>query len=131
MNGSECQSELKARMSSTFFSIMSDALEEHDGKISRGGRNITNMQFADDFDALAEEEQDSAGSPSRESRQNLHKDKMEICAKKTNLMTNSNNGIQREIKVKGQKLDSVTSFKYLGANVSDDDFKPEMVHFFY
>ena len=36
--------------------IMSDALEEHDGKVSIGGRNITNLRFADDVDALAEEE---------------------------------------------------------------------------
>ena len=35
--------------------IMSDALEEHDGKFSIGGRNITNLRFADDIDALAEE----------------------------------------------------------------------------
>ena len=38
-------------------------------------------------------------------------------------MTNSTNGIQREIKVKGQKLDTVTSFKYLGAIDSDDGSK--------
>ena len=44
---------------------------------------------------------------------------------KTKLMTNSANGIQREIKVKGQKLGTVTSFKYLGAVVSDDHCKPE------
>ena len=37
--------------------IMSDALEEHDGKFSIGGRNITSLQFADDIDALAEEQQ--------------------------------------------------------------------------
>ena len=35
-----------------------DALEEHDGKVSIGGRNITNLRFADDIDALAEEEQE-------------------------------------------------------------------------
>ena len=40
-------------------------------------------------------------------------------------MTNSANGIHREIKVKGQKLGTVTSFKYLGAVVSDDGSKPE------
>ena len=34
--------------------IMSDTLEEHDGKVSIGGRNITNLRFADDIDALAE-----------------------------------------------------------------------------
>ena len=49
---------------------------------------------------------------------------MEISAEKTKLMTNSANGIQREIKVKGQKLGTVTSFKYLGAVVSDDGSKP-------
>ena len=38
--------------------IMSDALEEHDGKVSIGGRNITNLRFADDIVALAEEEQE-------------------------------------------------------------------------
>ena len=52
---------------------------------------------------------------------------MEISGEKTKLMTNSANGIQREIKVKGQKLGTVTSFKYLGAVVSDDVFKPEIL----
>ena len=42
-------------------------------------------------------------------------------------MTNSANDIQREIKVKGQKLATVTSFKYLGAVVSDDGSKPEVL----
>ena len=52
---------------------------------------------------------------------------MEISAEKTKLMTNSAYGIQREIKVKGQKLGTVTSFKYLGAVVSDDGSKPEIL----
>ena len=55
---------------------------------------------------------------------------MEISAEKTRLMTNSANGIQREIKVKGQKLETletVTSFKHLGAIVSDDGSKPEVL----
>ena len=38
--------------------IMTDALEEHEGKVSIGGRNITNLQFANDKDALAKEEQE-------------------------------------------------------------------------
>ena len=37
---------------------MSDTLEEHDVKVRIGGRNITNLRFADDIDALAEEEQE-------------------------------------------------------------------------
>ena len=36
---------------------MSDALEEHEGKVSIGGRTITNLRFADDIAALVEEEQ--------------------------------------------------------------------------
>ena len=39
---------------------------------------------------------------------------MEISAKKTKLMTNNTSGINTEIKVNGQKLETVTSFKYLG-----------------
>ena len=38
--------------------IMSDALEEHDGQVSLGGRTITNLRFAGDTDVLAEEEQE-------------------------------------------------------------------------
>ena len=37
---------------------MSDTLEEHDGKVSIGGRTITNLRFANDSDALAEEEEE-------------------------------------------------------------------------
>ena len=106
--------------------IISDALEEHDGKVSIDGRNITNLRFADDIDALAEEGQELEAlveSPDKI----CTRYKMEISAEKTKLMTNSANGIQREIKVKGQKLDIVTSFKYLGAVVSDDGPKPEIV----
>ena len=36
---------------------MCDALEEHDGKISKD-RNITIMRFVDDINALGEEEQE-------------------------------------------------------------------------
>ena len=37
---------------------MSDALEEHDGKASIGGRNNTNLLFATDIGTLAEKEQE-------------------------------------------------------------------------
>ena len=118
-------------MSPTFFNIfleriMSNALEEHDGKVSIGGRNITNLRFADDTDALAEEEQELEALVESLDK-TCTRYKMEISAEKTKLMANSANGIQREIKVKGQKLGTVTSFKYLGAVVSDDDSKPEVL----
>ena len=105
---------------------MSDALEEHDGKISIGGRNITNLRFADDTDALVEEEQKLEALVESLDK-TCTRYKMELSAEKTKLMTNSASGIQREIKVKGQKLGTVTSFKYLGAVVSDDGAKPEVL----
>ena len=105
---------------------MSDALEEHDEKVSIGGRNITNLRFADDIDALAEEEHELEALVESLDK-TCTRYKMEISAEKTKVMTNSANGIQREIKVKGQKLDTVTSFKYLGAVVSDDGSKPEVL----
>ena len=42
-------------------------------------------------------------------------------------MTNSADGVQRGIKVKGQKLGTVTSFRYLGAVVSDDGSKSDVL----
>ena len=106
--------------------IMSDALEEHDGKVSAGGRNIFNLRFADDIDALAEEEQKLEALVECLDT-TCTRYKMEISSEKTKLMTNSANGIQREIKVKRQKLGTVTSFKYLGAVVLDDCSKPEVL----
>ena len=41
-------------------------------------------------------------------------------------MTNSANGIQGGIKVKRQKLKTVTSFKYFGVIASDEGSKPEV-----
>ena len=52
---------------------------------------------------------------------------MAISAEKTKLMINIANGIQRDIKVKEQWLGTVTSFKYLGAVVSDDGSKLEIL----
>ena len=91
---------------------MSDALKEHDRKVNIGGRNITNLQFADDTDALAEE-----GQEVEVLNESLYKTctryRMEIGAEKTKLMTNSSNSIHTEIKVTGKKLGTVTSSSYL------------------
>ena len=35
---------------------MTDALEDHEGTVSIGGRTITNLLFADDSDGIAGEE---------------------------------------------------------------------------
>ena len=49
---------------------------------------------------------------------------MEISAKKTKLVINNSSGINTEIKVNGQKLETVTSFKYLGSVITDEGSKP-------
>ena len=104
-------------MSPTLFDIfleriMSDALEEHDGKVSIDGRNITNLR---ELEALVESLDLTCT-----------RYKMEISAEKTKLMTDSAGDIQWEIQ-KGQKLGAVTSFKYLGVVVSDDGSKQEVL----
>ena len=109
----------------------SDTLEEQDRKVSiggggGGGRNITNMRFADDIDSQAEKEQELEALVESLDK-TCTRYKMEINDEKAKLMTNSANGNQREIKVKGQKLSTVTSFKYLGAVGSDDGSKPEIL----
>ena len=38
--------------------IMTDALENHEGTVSIGGRTITNLRFADDTDGLAGEKEE-------------------------------------------------------------------------
>ena len=49
-------------LSTTLFNIfleriMTDALEDHEGTVSIGGRTITNLLFADDIDGLAGDEE--------------------------------------------------------------------------
>ena len=124
---------------------MTDALEDHEGTVSTGSRTITNLRFADDIDGLAGEEEELANLVERLDRASTAYS-MEISAKKTKLMTNNTSGINtenersklvsqlvgilsqvREIKVNGQKLETVTSFKYLGSVKSDEGSKPEIL----
>ena len=43
------------------------------------------------------------------------------------MMTNNPNGFQREIKIKGQRIEEVENFKYLRAIISNDGSKPEIL----
>ena len=52
---------------------------------------------------------------------------MEISAEKTKLMTNNTIGVNTEIKVNGQKLETVTRFKYLGSVITDEGSKSELL----
>ena len=103
---------------------MTDALEDHEVTVSIGGRTITNLRFADDIDGLAGEEEELANvAESLDKAFTAYG--MEISAEKTKLMTNNTSGINTDIKVNGQKLETVTSFKYLGSVITDEGSKPE------
>ena len=52
---------------------------------------------------------------------------MEVSAEKTKMMTNNTSGTNTEIKVNGQKLETNTSFRYLGSVITDEGSKPELL----
>ena len=52
---------------------------------------------------------------------------MEMSTEKTKLMTNNASGSNTEIKVNGQNLETVTSFKYLGSVITDEGSKLEIL----
>ena len=105
--------------------IMTDALEDHEGTVSIGGRTIANLRFADDIDGLAGEEEELAKLVARLDKASTAYG-MEISAEKTKLMTNNISGINTEIKVNGQQRETVTSSKYLGSVTTDEGSKPEI-----
>ena len=93
--------------------------------VSIGGRKISNLRFADAIDGLAGSELELASLV-----QHLDKTStaygMRICAEKTKLMINNTNGISSNIRVNGEKLETVQSFRYLGAIVTDEESVPEI-----
>ena len=87
---------------------MTDALEDDEGTVSIGGRATTNLRFADGIDGLAGEEELAKLVERLDEASTSYG--MEISAVKTKLMTHNTSGINTEIKVNGQKLETVTSF---------------------
>ena len=117
-------------LSSTLFNlflerIMTDALEDHEGTVSTGGRTITNLHFADNTDGLAGKEEELAkliGCFDKVSVVYFSEfSAEEFSAEKIKLMTNNTSGISKEIKVNEQKLEAVTSFKHLGSVITNED----------
>ena len=105
---------------------MTDTLEDHEGTVSIGGRTITNLRFADDIDGLAGEEEELSNLVERLDKASKAYG-VEISAEKTKLMTNNTSGINTEIKVNGERLETVTSFKYLCSVIADEGSKPEIL----
>ena len=106
--------------------IMADALEDHEGTISIGGRTVTNLRFADDIDGLAGQKQELVKLVNcLEVASTAYG--MQISAERNQLMTNNTNGISTDITIDNKKLETVRSFKYLGAIVSDEGSKSEVL----
>ena len=105
---------------------MTDALEDHQGTVSIGGRTITNLRFDDDSDGLAGKEEELASLVDRLDKTSAAFG-IENSAEKTKLMTNNVNGISIDIRITGEKLDEVDSFKYLGTVITDQGSKPEVL----
>ena len=119
-------------LSSTFFNIfleriICEALDDHEGSVSIGGRLITNFRFADDIVVNAEKEEEAGVLVDRLDTTTTTRYKMEIGPDKTKVMTNNPNDFQREIKIKGQRLEEVENFKFLGAIISNEVSKPEIL----
>ena len=98
---------------------MCEALDDHEGSVSIGGRLITNFRCVD-----GEEEADVLVDRLDTATTRY---KMEIGPVKTKVMTNNPNSFQREIKIKGQRLEEVKKFKDLGAIISNEGSKPEIL----
>ena len=105
---------------------MNDALGNYEGTVSIGGRRISNLRFADDIDGLAGKEEELVRLVERLDNTSTTYG-MEISAEKTKLMTNNGNGINTDIKINDQQLETVHRFKYLGAIVTDEGSKPEIL----
>ena len=100
---------------------MTDALQDHEGTVSITGRTLSNLHFADGIDGLAGEKEELAKLAECLDKASTTFG-MEISAKKTKLMTNNTNGINTEIKINRQKLETVTSVKYLGSVITDERY---------
>ena len=105
--------------------IMCEALDDLEGSVSIGGRLITNFRFADDIVVNAEGEEEAGVMVDRLDRTTTRY-KMEIGPDKTKMMTNNPCGFQREIKIKGQRLEEMENFKCLEAIISNEGSKPEI-----
>ena len=62
---------------------MTDALEDHEGTVSIGGRTITNLRFADDIDGLAGEEEEELAKLVERVDKASTTYSIEICPEKT------------------------------------------------
>ena len=91
---------------------MQETLHDHHTSISISGRPICNIRFADDID-LMDGNNDELQDLTNRLVDRATACEMEVSTEKSKIMTNSTNNISTDISMNGQKLEQVTSFKYL------------------
>ena len=99
--------------------IMQETLHNFNDTISINGRDISKLRFAYDIDLIAgteEELQELTTTLERRARAYG----MEIGAEKSKIMVNSRMAQRSTILKKGERLEEVKSFKYLGSIISSE-----------
>ena len=99
--------------------IMSEALQTFNGTVSVGGRNISNLRFADDIDLMAGSQKELGELTERVDTTSAAYG-MEVSTEKSKIMAIATEKTQPEIKVRGKTLEQVESFKYLGTQITKD-----------
>ena len=95
-----------------------ETLRDHHTSISIGGRPIFKLRFADNLDLMGGSNCELQNITNRlVNRGTAHI--MEISTEKRKFMTKSTNNISARINLNGQKLEDVTSFKYVAATLCD------------
>ena len=105
--------------------VMCDALGDHEGCISIGGRLITNFWFADDIVVNAEEER--SWRPCRPSWYNHHKIQNGDWFRQDESDDTQSKWLPKRDQEIGQRLETVANFKYLGAIISNEWSKSEIL----
>ena len=99
--------------------IMREALQDFHSTISIGGRPISNLRFVDDIDLMGGSNEELQDLTTRlTNRASAYG--MEVSTEKSKVMVNTLDDTTAQIYMNGEKLEEVSSFKYLGATLTKD-----------
>ena len=87
---------------------------------------MPNLRVADDIDGLAGNEEELIKLVNRLDKASTTYG-MEITAEKTKPMNNNTRRISSDMRIEGQNLETVQSFKYLGSIMADEVSKQEIM----
>ena len=99
--------------------IVQKTLHDNQTSTSIGGRPICNLRFADDI-ALMDSYNGELQDFTKRLVDRAPANETEVSTEKSKITTNSTNNVSAYISMIGQKLEEVTSLKYLGATLCKD-----------